>query len=219
MVKIILTESQIRKIVGENFTSYLPGSLDQGAEPSNSDLTQVGTVGKIDGERGDAVATDRIAKDRAPKYPVWRTTSGLAEESGERLEEANQDLVGKGKSFNMGRNVNGMVRSVASSNPNDRMVNNMANDPNMTSSTAYMRMNRLRKMKDEDPQRYTRIGGDRLLKTLQDKIESAKGASASRKETMHDMGMKNAYQKEGGTKQSGNGKAHTEKKSSVSITY
>lgn len=216
MRKIILTEAQLKKIMGEDFTSYLPNSLDQGAEPENSELTQIGTVGKIDGERGTAVTTDKIAKSRCPKYPVWRTTSGLAEE--ENLNEENQDLVNMGNTFNMGKNVNAMVSNVSNANPNDRMMKNIANDPNMNASTAYTRINRLKKMKVEDPARYVNIGGDKLLKTLQDKIEAAKKSSASKKQVKAASGMNNAYQKEGGTKQVGNGKAHTPK-SSVSITY
>jgi hypothetical protein len=139
--------------------------------------------------------------------------------SSQTLAESNQDLINLGKSFNLGKEANDRLKQVASASPNDKMVKNMASDANMTANCAYTRNNRLEKMKDEDPERYKRINGEQLQRIIQQKLKSAKDSSNSSKQLKKNSGIANAFQKSGGTKNYGNGKAHTKKQGNVTFSF
>ena len=220
MRRVLFTESQLKEALGEDFMSYLPNSSMAAEEPDNSYGTEIGTSDKnCDGIETDTITTDKIAQQRSPRFPIWRASTGL-HESKKKLNETNQDLTDMGKTFNLGKKLNNSIQQTANDNPNDKMLSNMANDENMTANCAYTRNNRLEHMKHDDPERYKRINGERLQKVLQDKLDNAKGISKSRKETKAAAGLPNAYHKEGGTRNVGNGMAHSQKKDdSVVFSY
>lgn len=66
-------------------------------------------------------------------------------------------------------------------------------------------------------ERFNDLGGEEEYRRLKTQYGAAKNASASRKESLSNMGIQ-AYQKPNGTKEYGNGKAHTPKNNQV-ITY
>jgi hypothetical protein len=139
--------------------------------------------------------------------------------SSQTLAESNQDLDNLGKSFNLGKSANNSIKQVASDSPNDKMLNNMASDENMTANCAYTRNNRLEKMKEEDPERYERINGKQLQRIIQQKLKAAKNNSYNSKKVKKECGIQNAFQKSGGTKQYGNGKAHTQKQGDMTFSF
>lgn len=222
MRKVYFTESQIKRLLGEDFMSYLPDEEDAAEVPENSYGTETTTSGKIDGKLTDTVCTDRIAKTRVAYSPYGRRNlysmgnAPLAEGNKKKLDEVNQDL--QNTQFNLGKNLKSAVQANAvAANGSDKLLNNMSREAQsgkgFNISSAYKRLRDLKKMATEDPQRFNRIGGNRLIATITNQIETAKGISKRSKETKKNVGIQNAFQKAGGTKQAGNGMAHTTKNS------
>lgn len=206
MRKIIISESQFKHIVGESddLGGYLTDTGDYAKEPATSYGEEVSVSDKNDdGDETDVVTADKIAKERAPKYPIWRAQTGMM--------ESNQDLANSGKSVSFGKNTNMGLASVSNANPNDKMVKNMVNNHQMTTNAAYTRNNRLNQMRKNDPERYARIGGKVLQRQIQSQLNAKKAVSRNRKQAQKNMGNGNAFQKEGGMRNSGNGMAHTPK--------
>ena len=113
---------------------------------------------------------------------------------------------------------------MAASDNGDKLMNNMAqeiqNGDGFNTKSAYKRLYDLRNMAKNDPERFKRINGQRLISVISNQLENAKSASKRSKERKKAVGMQNAYQKAGGTKQSGNGMAHSQKANSgVKFTY
>jgi hypothetical protein len=214
MRKVRFNENQIKRLLGEDFMSYLPDSMDGAEQPATSYGTEVSVADKnVDGEEDTIVTGDDFADAQTQQsWRPWFSTSTRGLYGAPPLFEMNQDFTNR--KFSIGRKIKDNLAGLKG----DRMAKNMADTANMPVGTLYSRLNRLRKMKDEDPQRYTKMGGDSLVRNLERQIESAKNGSASSKKLKRDMGNANAYQKAGYTKQSGNGRAHT-LKTGVEFSY
>ena len=228
MRKVYFTENQMKRLIGEDFESYLPQETDAGEVPSNSYGTEVSPSAKIDGEYTDNSWTDRVSKEIVPnspygrRYPCTSVSAGICESSKKKLNETNQDL--QNTRFNLTKNLKSDVMAMAASDSGDKLINNMAqeiqNGDGFNTKSAYKRLYDLRNMAKNDPERFKRINGQRLISVISNQLENAKGASKRSKESKKAVGMQNAYQKAGGTKQSGNGMAHSQKTNSdVKFTY
>ena len=209
MRTVLLTESQLKSLFGENFMSYLENTDTGVEEPNNSYGTEVGLSNKdVDGRQGEQPVTDKIGNVRAFGYPIW---GGMGSRTVPMrgLDEANQELRNNGHTYSMGQNMNQDIQNMARNGQGGKMAQNIANEKGMTIDAAYMRLKRLKDMKEQDPQRYQAMQGDRMCAILQNMINTAKKSSASAKKTKAMAGQSNVYQKEGGTKVSGNGMAHS----------
>ena len=196
MRKVIFTENQLKHILGENFDSYLPKSGYASENPENSYGTEV-TVSDngSNGDPMDTCTTDKIAKSRTPSISLFRRIS----ESKKKVNEENQELMSH--QYNLGKGINNQIDALAAQNPNDKLLQNMSNNKNMEHSTAKKRKHDLEAMKKENPERYASINGDKLLKSINGKLETDRNISKSHKEFKRDvLGYTNAFQKEGGTK-------------------
>ena len=100
------------------------------------------------------------------------------------INERNHDL--DGKTFRLGKNVNNEIDNLAANNTGDKMLQNMSNEKDATANSMYVRRNRLQKMKTEDPQRYERINGKKLEKTISDKLTTITNATKVGKENIQD---------------------------------
>lgn len=171
----IFTEEQLNKILGENFSAYLDKS-DNGCAFNDDSIESV--YGEIKtGEKGNnnPVTTDKVAGEKVPEHPWLRRSYNTLYEHKKKttnINERNQYL--DGQTFRLGANTNKMVDNLAAKNSNDKMLNNMSNDKDTCLATHYTRLNRLKKMKTEDPIRYNRINGKELEKTISTTIEKAK---------------------------------------------
>lgn len=211
MRKVIFTESQLKKILGENFDTYLPKKDYAEENPNNAYGTQVSLTGKDSkGDPIDTVATDRIAKSRTPSIGRFRRIS-----ENDELNEENQELVNH--EYNLGMKMNGQIDTMAAQNPNDKLLQNMSNDKNMKHGTAKKRKHDLEVMKDEDPVRFQSINGNNILSGINRKLKNDTDASKSHKEFKKNvLGYSNAFQKEGGRKNA-SGTAHTN--NNITVTY
>ena len=66
-----------------------------------------------------------------------------------------------------------------------------------------------------EPEHYQMICGDKLKPWVDNSLKSFTGSIQRDKENRSSMGQSNVFQKAGGTKNSGNGQAHTQKVSST----
>jgi len=98
-----------------------------------------------------------------------------------KMNERNQYL--QGREYSLGKKTNEMIDDISSVNSNDKMLKNMSNDKMSGLSTMYTRLNRIRKMKQEDPERYSKINGKKLENNLSSTIENAKKEGESLKNT------------------------------------
>lgn len=212
MRKVIFTENQLKKILGENFDTYLPKAGENSETPDNANLDTVMLTGKdSNGEPFEPPITDKIRKERTPALPFFRRISENSE-----LNEENHELVGH--QYNLGRNTNAQIDALAAQNPNDKLLQNMSNDKNMKHGTAKKRKHDLEVMKAENPERFNMIGGNKILKGINNKLNNDMKMSKDHKYFEKDvLGKTNVFQKEGGTKNNG-GEANT-KKDGVTITY
>ena len=208
--KIIVAESQIDRLLGEGFMSYLENKEDANEAPPNEYGTEAFTDGKdANGDDMKSPCTDRVARERYPRNPFsyWNGTRGFAL-GGRVMTEDNQDLMGR--QFSVNAPLKKEIQANAKDS-GDKLLNNMADEKSFNIKTAYKRRHDLNKMKAENPEEFKATGRDRILRDISNQIENAKGLSKSNKETKKNAGIDNAFQKPGGTKNSGNGKAHTTK--------
>ena len=121
-------------------------------------------------------------------------------------EELYSQLQNNRQMYNGNKNVSGWDR-----------LNNLINQRNVK----YNEMKRLKSFFDReaknDPNNYNLIGGKDMEQWVQNSLKSYRGAVATDKASKSAMGFENVYQKAGGTKNVGNGQAHTKKNNG--ITY
>lgn len=228
MRKVYFTENQMKRLIGEDFQAYLPQETDASDAPDNSFGTETAPSDKYDDEYTDNSWTDEYSKRIVPKGPYGRgymyptVGSGIYESCKKKLNETNQDL--QNTQFNLTKNLKSDVVSMAASDGGDKLLNNMAQEiqsgSGFNTKSAYKRLHDLRDMAQNDPERFKKINGQRLISVISNQLENAKGASKRSKEAKKAVGIQNTYQKAGGTKQAGNGMAHTKKTDSdVKFTY
>lgn len=197
MRKIIFTENQVKYILGEDFETYLPNSDTNGEIPLTSYGTEISIGDKnSNNDIEDTTTSDKIAHSITPQFSLFRHTSGLAEN---RINEENHELVNH--QYNLGKNLNNKIDSLSAYNPNDRLLKNMSQDKTMSHGTAKKRKHDLEQMKSENPQRYKKINGDKLLNAIKAHLNADTNMSKMHKEIKKDiLGQENVYQKQGGTK-------------------
>lgn len=117
------------------------------------------------------------------------------------ISERNHQL--DGKTFRLGKNVNQEIDAIAANNDGDKMLNNMSNEKDATANCLYVRQNRLRQMKKDDPERYARINGKRLEKTIGDTLDRATSATKTVSPNIQDTNLTTVS-----TVQKGSGKGH-----------
>lgn len=126
------------------------------------------------------------------------------------LNERNHQL--DGKTYRLGKNTNQQIDNMAANNSGDKMINNMSNEKNATANCLYVRQNRLRQMKKDNPERYARINGKRLEKTIGDTLNRATAETKTNKTNIQD---KNAL----GVPNVNNGANKKDKKNSQPTIY
>lgn len=218
---IILTQKQLDEIVGGNMAYF-----DDGSEYTEDATNQVYTD-KPDSKK-TTVTGDKIARSRRressfyglnrniqTKQPVMIACSKSDWEK-KNLNEENQDLVNR--TFHFGQSEKNKMPGIS----NSAGANAAENGISYTNATTIKsRMNKLQQQAQKGDaqaqQKYQNMGGKVLQDTVEKKLDNATTISKRDKENRSNMGFNNVYQKPGGTKVSGNGKAHTPK--NAVITY
>ena len=218
---IILTQKQLDEIVGGNMAYF-----DDGSEYTEDATNQVYTDNpkfKKTKTTGDKVAKSRrrdssfygLNRNIQTKQPVMIACSKSDWEK-KNLNEENQDLVNR--TFHFGQSEKNKMSGISNSAGANAAENGMSYT---NATTIKSRMNKLQQQAQKGDaqaqQKYQNMGGKVLQDTVEKKLDNATTISKRDKENRSNMGFNNVYQKPGGTKVSGNGKAHTPK--NAVITY
>lgn len=198
MRRIVITEKQAKKFLGEDIFSYMNKNDDSSElnkdsyDINNQTLTQ-------DPDTEQDPTLDKIGsmltRLKLPYGPV-RTMTGIY--SGTMCEHAHSL---DGKKFKLGKNTQQQVNSMAGGN--DKMVNNMAKEDGATANSLYVRKNRLKKMEKQDPARFERIGGKQLKTSIDNILKTASSNAKAISQTSPSL-----QQTPAPNVQSGQGKKH-----------
>lgn len=204
MKKIIFTESQLRNILGEDFTSYLPNKDTEYGIPNKVGEIET-SVGDMDSDGELAnICTDELGNMLHTDRRKWFR----------RIYESNQAL----------DNVDIKIP--------DRLMNDLKNSLSQGSSDndSYIRIQNIIQQgavnvdwADKIVSDYKKNGGKgniiprSFVQWLQTQLKSKRDILDNSKKMKKDLGFNNAYQKAGGTK--GNGVAHSAKTPNGSNLY
>lgn len=189
MRRIIVTEAQIKKLLGENvYNGYL-------TQTNSCEMPHTAYSDEVSADEMEfnpeyenehfPITNDKIAKSLC--HVPWgnRRAGSVQAPSARPLTESNQDLDSMGKTFHH----NNTVKKIANNNQDVKLLKNIANEKGATSNTLYVRKNRLNKMKDENPEQFKQIGGKEIVKDIDTKLNAATQSSASSRELKKDLGI------------------------------
>jgi hypothetical protein len=202
MKKILFTEKQIKSILGEEAFMYLDQE-DNGLDfPEDSLVATGGEVLTNDPDADEFPTTDKIAASKTRSHPFYRNAGyGTMFEGKKKIEEINHKLVGR--KYRLGKKTNQQIDNIAANNPGDKMLNNMSKEKNASANCLAVRQTRLKQMKQNNPERYERIGGDNLENAIDDRLGIARAEVNTASPEIQDPLM-NTVQ----TARTGTGKGH-----------
>ena len=217
---IIFTERQLNEITGGDF-SYLDG-MNDGKFPGNNEVT----VGQNTSVSGPAPTIGNKVSKQMGSSDNWYTMSRgrilgvplmCSKKAFDRmmLSESNSELEGDFFTFDPTtlRKLN-MTRDSSTRGKGSIALNNLIEKGGMSYTEATTLKNRMEHM-DHNSDEYFNLGGDALYEFINNTLQAKTSAITNRKKVRTAAGMTNQYQKAGGSKDVGNGKAHTTPK----ITY
>lgn len=168
MRKVIFTEEQIKKIVGEDVADYLNNIDNAGEVPDNAYGTEV-FVNNVDKDSEDNVTTT----DRVARHKNRSNSGGRLFARSRTFESVNESSFDDTRTRNFGKNAKENILNGAGEGAG-KMLNNLANDINnggTRNNTNQVRLSRLRKQAKEDPITFMKNGGKQTLKALEDSVE------------------------------------------------
>lgn len=222
---IIISERQLNEILGAD-SSYLD-NMEGDFQEFNAH-TEVSVNGKLsDKTDGDPITGDEFASKLA-KNDIWTGRGcghGLVVNCGvdnkKKIVEANS--AGQNRSWIIPDKIYNQLQQNLQMYNGDKnaagfdRLNNLINKRDVE----YSEMKRLKSFFDNeasaDPNHFNLIGGNDMKVWVNNTLNSFRTSVESDKANRKSMGFQNVYQKAGGTKQSGNGQAHSPKNSN--ITY
>ena len=158
MKKIVFTQGQLNSLLGEDFTAYINAS-DNGCDfPQDSDIASNNEILTNDPIADDYPTLDKITKSEYPRNPYTINRA-------HKLMERNHSL--DGRLFTIGKDVNDDIKELSQADNSDKLLKNIATDKNASANCWYVRLNRLKKMKNTDPERFNRINGERIIKNIE----------------------------------------------------
>lgn len=206
MKKVIFTEAQLKSILGEEYDNIL-NEIDN--DINRADLVYSAPITSDDSEYDcGPVGADPIAKRIPNSNPLLRYSMGGSgvqwpiAESKKKLNEVNRDFANR--DIYIPQEILDKYEM-----PNvDCTLAHVKQDGYISPANAYKEISEFSKGLNTLP--------EEIIKWLQRQLNILEFTSKQRKERKKSRGETNVYQKEGGRRQSGNGKAHTDK---PKITY
>ena len=177
MRKVIFTEEQIKKIVGEDVADYFNNIDNAGEVPDNAYGPEV-FVNNVDKDSEDNVTTT----DRIARHKNRSNSGGRLFARSRTFESVNESSFDDTRTRNFGKNAKENILNGAGEGAG-KMLNNLANDINnggTRNNTNQVRLSRLRKQAKEDPVTFMKNGGKQTLKALEDSV----GKEQSKQSTM-----------------------------------
>lgn len=220
---IIITERQLHDILEVDISSL----NKKGSEmPEFNGHTEISVGGKMgDNEFVDPITTDNYASKRY-RNDNWGGTGksralmvNCNTDNKKKIVEANS--AGKNRTWMIPDEIYAKLQQNLQTFNGDKNVagydrlNNLVNNRNV----AYSEMKRLKGFFENDakndPNHFNLIGGNEMQSWVNNTLNTFRSSVESDKANRSAMGFQNVYQKAGGTKETGNGQAHTNK----NITY
>lgn len=168
MRKVIFTEEQLKYIMGEGATAYLPKSGEAGEIPGNAYGTQIFANNLDKDAPDDATIPDKITNNKARRsYYGNRSMIGYP---GAIYESDNDD--------NVVRFTKKQVQGFKNAEGNGKMLNNLAKEKSSRHNTNQVRLSRLEKQKKENPQQYIGNGGKATEKALKSAVSKENNKNA-----------------------------------------
>ena len=215
---IIISERQLKEIVGAD-SMYLDSANSDFNEFNADDEVYVGA--KLDNKTdADPLTLDDFASKLA-KNPSW-TNHGNTRPipincSKKKSKITEENSAGENRTWSIPDELYTQLQTNAANYKGDKnasgwdRINNLINQRNV----GYDEMRRLKnffdKKANKEPEHFKLIGGDKMKQWVNNSLKSFRGAVAGDKANRAAMGQSNVYQQAGGTKDSGNGMAHTPK--------
>lgn len=223
---IIISERQLNEILGAD-SSYLD-NMEGDFKEFNGD-TEVSVSGKLSKKKdGDPMTGDDYASTLSKTYGFNGTSRHqplVMNCSAEKKKTLSENVpMGQGRTWTIPEELYSQLQNNCRMYNGDKnaagwdRLNNLINQRNIK----YDEMKQLKSFFEregkKDINNYNLIGGEKMEQWVQNSLKSYRGAVESDKANRAAMGFENVYQKAGGTKNSGNGQAHT-KKNNNGITY
>lgn len=200
----ILTEQQLSEILGTNM-SYLD-NVDSDFAQNGSN--EVYTGEKTDTNDAEPITTDKYSKARVINFGPWMT--------GGRSGYAHYTYGGSGRVMESNSDLEGTTLTIDNDDPNGKMSYTAA-------TTKKSEMEKLKNAANKGDKsaetQFNNRGGDETLNKINRTLDNKTGLVKRWKQNKKNMGDTNAFQKPGGTKNAGNGQAHTKKVSGGFLHY
>lgn len=216
--KVIFTEEQLNEIIGGD-TTYLDAADKDFREFAGHNEVTVGGKDGLNRQDAEPIIGDKIS-DAMGRSDNWFTISRAKsfgvpipiycskENEGETINESNSDL--EGQRFQVDPTTMRNLACVSGNGKGSGRLKNILRDGSVSYTEATTLKNLLDKA-DPNGEEYKNMGGKVLHDFINRTLENRTGIIRRGKENMKDLGFENQFQKAGGTKQSGNGQAHTSK--------
>ena len=188
--KLILSQEQLDEICNGD-SSYLD---DLSTNPDMCDDIHANEItvggGLVDGY-GEPFTTDRVADTEAPKNGLWGLRMGRGDYT-RVVECKKKDWIKKHRLNEINQAIKGQnITATVGDGPDSYQITGSENKLNTQRYRAEL------------------AGDDEKVDAINKALDNRRRPVENRKKNLKDMGIENAYQKPGGKKDSGNGKAHT----------
>ena len=211
MKKIYVTEAQLKGAFGMALSYFKSG--ENGAKEAPFD-SEISVNGELSGETN--ITTDKTASEITPRtyYGARKRHSINCSVEKKTLSESNKELVDN--TYQIPEKLYKTLcanHNRVKNNSNIKGIQRLGNLVN-NRAISYNEMYRLKNYFENLPQNdseYILLGGNEMVRWIDQQLKSSTSSSKNTKEIKKMLGMKNVYQKEGGTKNSGNGQAHSKK--------
>ena len=221
MKKIRFSEHQMKRILGEKYGTYLNTFGNSNVSPISYGTDVAVSDKDINGDMTATPVPEKIRRVPVSPFARNRYFGGMTESKRQRINEANKDF--KDDMIYLPKNILSMLNnSLQSVKPNDteyKRLMNIINAKGIKVSAAY----RMKSDHDNNSEYNKRsVIPKQVMDWITQELKTLETMSRNRKETKRALGDTNAFQKPGGSRNSG-GKAHSAKNNTTgdgsNITY
>lgn len=215
--KIILSQKQLDEIVGGN-TAYLDNLDNDFVKNGNN---EVYTGEKMDDKDAKPVTTDKIAKMKSLEYGPWMP-DGRGGSKGS-LDYSNHMITCSKKEWAK-KNLVSEINSNLANRKNFGGENGKTYDTASVEKARYNRFVAMTNSTDPEVKKRGVTGKQNMEKNnpnivqIINSYDNARTVDKNLRQSAMERGEQNKFQREGGTKTTGNGQAHTTKNGGI-ITY
>lgn len=222
-MKIIISEKQLKEILGVDSTYLELGGEKNGGMENNNYDSEVFVNSKMDNDIPEPSTTDKISRKRTPRsyFGAPRQTLKCSKTNAENLlNEENKDL--KDKKYTLPNKLYACLKNklnayTGGDDKGIRRLKNIVEMRSLSTNEMYRILNRLNTI-STDSDEYSLLCGNDLKKWIENQLKTAKNLSKSSKEVKKSMGFENAFIKKH-SKDSLNGMGHSKKQNGVTFEY